>query len=479
MDAQERCYAPLGRSWFPPSGHDESLRPIAGTVNDPILIGRQWQYIDGTCEIELSPGPLTVAIAKGPEYQPVVREIALTPGKMSLRLELQRSYDPRTAGWFSGAITHMTLSPHEVLLEGEAEGLRVVDLLAYERVTTPPDGHDELLPNLIDYPNLMAFSGQRPCLETQDCLVAVNTLNRHWVLGTLALLNCHRVVFPLRVDRAHEREWTLADWCDQCHRKHGLVVSGLGAAEQVADVLLGKIDAVGLGGETLPTCQAALWQNLLALGLRLPAVAEPTDRRPLGYTRTYARLQPGQDFSYANWIEAVRAGRTLVTRGPFLTLTVNDTDPGACVEADRAGAILRVRAEAVSHTPFHEIALVRDGIEVVRSSAQLDGDRLYRAKLDAEIMITKSGWFSAMCLGRPQDGMQPVEARTSPTYVRVERQPPPVDAEAVQSITGMLERTLAWVQRDADSPHPCHRERLAKVLVDAGQRLRKWCGGTP
>jgi hypothetical protein len=32
--------------------------------------------------------------------------------------------------------------------------------------------------------------------------------------------------------------------------------------------------------------------------------------------RTYARLQEGEPFSYKAWIEAVRAGRTIVTDAP-------------------------------------------------------------------------------------------------------------------------------------------------------------------
>src|SRR5207247_343650 len=87
--------------------------------------------------------------------------------------------------------------------------------------------------------NLLAFSGQELALEfpgplistglmsfqeTPGTLVVVNTLNTHPVLGQLALLNTHRIVFPLRFGgSAGLDDWTLADWCDQCHRKGGLV----------------------------------------------------------------------------------------------------------------------------------------------------------------------------------------------------------------------------------------------------------------
>src|SRR5439155_20307470 len=102
------------------------------------------------------------------------------------------------------------------LLAGAAEGLSVVNVLARER---PGQGGTPAVPNLL------AFSGTRPALEGPECLVAVNTLNAHPFLGTVALLNCHRVVYPLRFGGpAGLDDWSVADWCDQCHRKPGRVV---------------------------------------------------------------------------------------------------------------------------------------------------------------------------------------------------------------------------------------------------------------
>ena len=47
-------------------------------------------------------------------------------------------------------------------------------------------------------------------------------------------------------------DWSLADWCDQCHRKGGLVIganprregAGPTPGETLADLILGKIDAL-------------------------------------------------------------------------------------------------------------------------------------------------------------------------------------------------------------------------------------------
>src|SRR5262249_44323164 len=125
--------------------------------------------------------------------------------------------DLRPEGWFAGDCRAHELDPHAALLEGSAEGLAVVNLLARER---PPSGD---VPGAVS--NLLAFNGTRPPLEGPEGLVALNTPNPHPALGTVALLASHRPVFPLRFGApAQPDHWSVADWCDQCHRKRGLVV---------------------------------------------------------------------------------------------------------------------------------------------------------------------------------------------------------------------------------------------------------------
>src|SRR5262249_51835311 len=147
-----------------------------------VLLGaRAFAYIDGSCEVRLPPGPVTVEVSKGPEYTPLVREVPLAAGQLSLRLSIERWTDWREQGWYPGDMRVHALSPHAALLEGAAEGLAVVQVLARD-----------------EGPELLAFSGDRVCLGNGDGIVAVNTLNTHPDLGTVGLLNCHRPVFPLR-----------------------------------------------------------------------------------------------------------------------------------------------------------------------------------------------------------------------------------------------------------------------------------------
>src|SRR5262249_22186423 len=138
------------------------------------------------------------------------------------------------------------------LLEAAAEDVAVVNLLA-----CPRELHSSEQGPYHAIPNILAFSGQGPALEWPGHLVIVNTRNYHQGLGSLVLLNCHRIVYPLLSGwDSSAGDWTLADWCDQCHRKGGMVIGeDLFAypdrhpyGEVLADVISGRIDALQMDG---------------------------------------------------------------------------------------------------------------------------------------------------------------------------------------------------------------------------------------
>ncbi len=164
---------------------------------------------------------------------------------------------------------------------------------------------------------------------------------------------------------ADDKGWLLADWCDQCHRKNGLVVwAGAERAdgflgEPLLDLLLGKIDALeiliprftketvliapltketilippltkgGLGGVLSP-----LPYDLWNAGLTIPLIgasAKDSNTTVLGQTRTSAKLLPGETFDYQAWIAAVRAGRTQVSASSAVSSSPSTTKiPAPC-----------------------------------------------------------------------------------------------------------------------------------------------------
>ncbi len=459
VDASGVCRTPFGR---PAEFATEPGADVGGQVR---LGDDNFAYIDGVCEVRLPPGPVRVEVSKGPEYLPLCREVVLGPGKIAIRLTIERVLDWRSRGWYSGDGRVQEMSPHATRLEAAAEGLDIVNLLAYE------------LPRHNNQPaafvNLLAFSGTRPALEGSPCVV-VNTCNSHPVLGTVALLNCHRVVYPLRFGAPDGLDdWSVSDWCDQCHRKKGLIVwpdlprmtAEHPQGEALAAVLLSKIDAFEVCRLThsLPD-----WYRLLACGLRLPlmgASGKNSNTVALGALRTYAHLEPNQDFSYGAWIESVRAGRTFVTDGPLLSLTVNGQEPGAVLDSPHEEQTVHVRAQAQSVTPFSRLECIYNGTVVAVGDMNNENQT---AALEAEVKLDGSGWLAARCLS---DDGSTIRAHTSPVYVQMEGPPLRPNTETMAPLLAVLDATLAWVQREARCPKEQQREQLMQTLQAARQEL--------
>src|SRR4051794_41031890 len=91
-DAEGGYRPPLGRLARFRTGPGED---VGGQV---LLGGKEWAHVDGAFEVPLPPGLVTIEIAKGPEYVPVRRQVALAPGQMALRFALERWTDETVAG---------------------------------------------------------------------------------------------------------------------------------------------------------------------------------------------------------------------------------------------------------------------------------------------------------------------------------------------------------------------------------------------
>jgi hypothetical protein len=480
-DAEGRYYAPFGRLAAFDAKQEEN---VGGNL---IFDGEKFAYIDGACEIQLPAGSLSIAICKGIEYAPLHQEVKLAPGKLALRFTLERWIDLRSQGWHSGETEAYGLAPHAALLEGAAEDLGIVNLLAEEEFQYGSSQAPFIS-------NILAFSGQQPALQRPDCIVVVNTVNKHDILGRLGLLNCHRPVYPLRFGPSPTdyglENWTLADWCDQCHRKGGLVTAQrfcgsvcypaadnvcLTSGETLADLILGKVDAIDVKPVDPLFVPDPLqeWRKLLDAGFRIPLVGGSGKRdslTTLGGLRTYAKLEVGQDLTYKNWIEAVRAGRTFVTDGPLLCFAVNEQEPGAVLDLSSSSASVHVRAEANSLRPLQRLEVIANGVVV--AAAEATGDLPSRAAVEVGIAMPKPGWVAARAFCRQgSDELQPKYAHSSPVYVHIDGRPPQASSAEIAPFLAKLDAMLQWVAMEARFENDAQRQRLAAIFEAARHEL--------
>jgi hypothetical protein len=515
-DSDGTYYAPYGRLTEFATGMNQD---VGGNVQ---IGGKNWAYIDGACEILLPPGTLHIEVTKGPEYKPIRENIELLAGKMALRLTIERWSDVRKQGWYSGDTRVHFLSPDAALLEGQAEDVAVVNLLA---VDTGLDAQsvDELLkidpapetwsrfqalveraiqgvltaeetaelriytdvgalfmrikerwgrrqrPRAIS--EITSFSGQTFARHTDQYGVAVNTLNRHRCLGSLGLLHCHRVVYPLAVG-GHESDdaWTLHDWCGQCHRKNGLVVwiDPLGPncpfsyGEPLADLILGEIDAFELvQWDSLPPRDVSTYQNLCDAELVMPLVAasaKGSNREHIGRLQTYAYLSPEESFTYTNWIEAVRTGRTFVSNGPLLHFTIDGIVPTTTMTVSSGHTTLHIRAAAKSWMAFEHLEILWNG-EVCAESCIEPGQPSHGV-LEHELTVGRSGYLTVRCYGKN------MFAHSSAVAVRRADAPGWAKPTAVQCLLDELDAMLRWAKETT-------QVRLCRVLEEARTTLAK------
>ena len=245
----------------------------------------------------------------------------------------------------------------------------------------------------------------------------------------------------------------------------------LGAADFIAEDVTGGDSAI----------QA--YYRLLNNGFR-PGFAAGTDYpcgvSQLGSLLTYVQVAGGQ-MTYRNWIEGIKAGRTVVSRNghnEFLNLTVNNTiTPGGEIPLTVSGSVPVTITWTANQNLTGTIELVKDGVVV--SSKQASVTSSTPASLSTTVDFTKSGWLAARRMG--SNGHQ---SHTGAVFVTVNNQPVRVSASDaqfyVQWIDNLLTKTSPggiWSSYFVTSLSAAHaRYNAAKGIY---QQIALDAGATP
>ncbi len=459
--------------YIPPYGHRTEVNSawFQDYGADVKVADSSYAYVDGTFQIELPLGDAYVEITKGFEYEPVRKKLQIRTDQLELNFEISRFTDLRSKNWVS-ADTHVHfLSPTTAVLEGQAEGLNLINVLAAQ--------WGDLFTNIGDLYHTPLTSNDG------EMMVWVGTENRQHLLGHIGLLGGHgEPVFPMSASGPGESYigdplWqSLADWTDACRRREGLAVAvhfPYPTAELAADIALGKIDAVELWptgmSEHFNTLRFLDWYRYLNCGYRLPAVSG-TDKMgawiAAGTYRAYAYL--GQDqFSFPNWAKAVRRGNTFMTSGPLLFFQVDGHVPGDEIPLGVGGGKVEVRADVRSTIPIHRLEIVMNG-KVVASREDKDGSR--EMQLHEAVPVSGPGWLAARCASRFVTGSARVAAHTSPVYLAVPGQEL-FSAPTAAYMLNLIDGAETWAKKLAIRPDAERYARVLGVLNEARNRLHE------
>ena len=463
--------SPEGR-YIPPYGHRTEVNSawFQDYGADVRVKDSSFAIVDGTFQVELPVGEIYLEMSKGFEYEAVRKRLTIEPGQRELNLEISRLANLRQQGWVC-ADTHVHfLSPTTAILEGQAEGLNLINLLAAQ--------WGDLFSNVGDLSHGPLTS------PDGEMMVWVGTENRQHILGHLGLLGGRgRPVYPMSASGPEESYiggplWnSLAEWADACRKREGLVVAvhfPYPTAELAADIVLGKIDAV----ELWPVNMTEHFNNLrfldyyryLNCGYRLPVVGG-TDKMgawtPPGSNRGYAYLGQ-EEFSFANWAKAVRSGNTFMTSGPLLFFQAEGKTPGSEITLGMGGATLELHAEVNSFVPVHRLDIVLNG-HVVASREESAG--IKQLTLKEKVKVPGSGWLAARCASRFSGVMQ-IAAHTSPVYVQVAGQELFSETVAAYLMT-LIDGAETWAQNLATRPDPERFTQVLKTFTEARERLHQ------
>jgi hypothetical protein len=435
----------------------------------------QYTYVDGDCMVELPIGAVYVEVTRGYEVTPLRKRVEIGPDSSELTVELERVLDWRKTGWVS-ADTHVHfLSPQTALLEGAAEDLNVVNLLASQ--------WGELFTNVGD------FDGKTTLVRDKgdgEFLLRVGTENRMQVLGHISLLGYSgSMIEPLCSGGPSESaigdalDITMADWAQRCLDQKGLVVLPHAPdpqCERAADIVLGLIDAIEMKtfnpfDHQVNPYGLADWYRFLNLGYRLPVVggSDKMDAKSLlGGIRTYTHLGD-RPFSYEAWMRSIRAGNTFVTVGPLLELHVEGRVPGQQIEMKASGGHLQIeyRVESVS-LPLDAVEVVVSGLTRERHTCE----KTLQARGSARIAVGESCWIALRVRGSYRGRHGEVAAHSSAVFVTVGERPIFQEKDAL-IVLNQIEGAIAYVDTLAPRPEADRYKKLRATLEAAHRRFHQ------
>lgn len=419
-----------------------------------------YAYIDGTCQGWLPRGRVLVEVARGYEYQPIREWVDIEPGQRHLQLRLRRVFDPNATGWFSGDTHVHFLSSDAALMDGPAEGLNVVNVLAAQW------GHW--------FSGAGEFTGEPRYSRDGRTAVHLSQENRHHVFGHLGLLGLTKPVYPLSDGGVPEAELggplmtTASQWADAAHGVGGTVIVAhlpVPNVEAPALVATGRADALEV--ITLGTYPYTEYYRYLNAGYRLPLVAgtdKMTNQTPVGLYRTYVYLG-NEEFMFENWCAALRAGGTFASSGPLLWLTVDGQQPKSVITLPGPGTVdVTVRAQSIF--PIGGLQLVEQGRVVEERRSEPGAHEL---NLRASIRVTSSTWLAARCGGPNYYDAQRhfdaefrrgIAAHTSPVFISCRGEYQLRDPESIRHMLTLVNGGLEHIQRRHTPPPATQTQTL-------------------
>jgi Tol biopolymer transport system component len=441
----------------------------------------------GDFELSIPAGVFRVAAFHGIEFEPVVVNSEVTQQKNAeVQLVLRRRSQWQGHGWWSGE-DHIHanyagpyyLRPDDALVMTEAEDLNVANMLAAnaegERV----------------YDREFFEGGPSMTSKPEQILYWNEEYRNRVVYGHMALLNLTRLIGPVYTSF----EGTPHPWdypsntmvAAQAKRENAVVdyvhpMVGptrdpfdftVSAKELPVTAALGYVDVVDI----YPWGSVArdIWYNLLNCGFRIaPGAGTDTfanwrsmNQTP-GSSRVYVRST--RPLSYSDWIAGLRQGRSFVTNGPLLSLTVNGKAPGDVLSGNPLR--LSVDARAVSRAPLLGLELVMNG----KTVASRESTGAQELSVGWNVDSVPSGWLALRAYGVADPGAlgAPAQAHTAPVYLEAAGKAMDPMPESAAFFVNWIDRLWDLIEMRNNFEKSYQKQQVRKLVMQARDFYSRW-----
>jgi len=450
---------------------------------------------DGSFVIEVPAGKATIHVERGKEYRPVDKEVVVKPSQTTnVDITLERWVNMAKEGWYSADMhCHFGLGDLRILKQlALADDINFEPLLTlWNHQTKTPAGSWPSWPGgssiQADMTHVVTFRNQEieriggEAFESTGALLMFGLTkpvemppgNSRYpcdaVLGRAAKETSPDCIIdtdkPIWGENVVGVALGLFDSVQVCHNHYHREATapigwGMAGAQIEEEQNEGPSTSLGtparagpngpdrvLGGQDeLFHRTNSTYYRFLNCGFRLAATggsAMGVMPVPLGYSRTYAKLDG--PLTEANYLAAIRTGRTFATSGPILILTADPSLSGAgdCGSEIRYSTAtskpIRIEAKLRSIQPIDSLELVSNG-KVIKSVNLKD--RPPSPALEESIVLAfeprRSGWVAARAIFTSPDGHLR-QAHTSPVYITLDGKPTASKTDA--------EYMIRWIDR--------------------------------
>ncbi len=432
-------------------------------------------YIPGETLISVPLGKIFLEISKGFEMKPIRRVVEIQSNTEELTIEVERLLNWREKGWVT-ADTHVHfLSTSSAMLEGSAEGVNIVNLLASQ--------WGELMTNVGDFDGKTTY-GSKETGGEGEYLVRVGTENRQHVMGHISLLGYEgNIIAPMTTGGVDESaigdpiETLLTEWASQCKKQNGVVVLPHfpnPRLENAAAIVNGGIDGVEMtswgnlyGG--IDPYSLTDWYRYLNCGYFIACVGG-TDKMsagtPVGAVRTYAKIDNNKEFNYDNWKESIRKGQTFVTYGPLVEFSADGNPAGSRIKMSGNGGKVDVSWEVASITvPMTSVELIVNGeVQEHTTVSKWEGKGSWNVKVD------DSSWMALLVRGHYDDKPEIIAAHTSPVMININNKQMLSELDAL-TILEQIEGAMAYLETIGTRADEKAYKRMRLVLESSHRAL--------